>query len=226
MTNSNTDKAPCFTSALYIDVTISKAETNESELFEQDNCDTFDITNFLTRDLLDVLEDSPSSSTKNESEIPTLSMNDSDCEETEDSCNKSDSVCQSKKQRKSSILSAVTKTSESTVDEELIKGLSTEVNANAEDKEKKPFVQREGDWDCMKCKNLNFAFRAHCNRCKCSKTDSELLKMQQVKMMANCIQYTQMVKMMTICKMAQMQKVQQLQQKNISLNLNSNKVDA
>lgn len=32
-------------------------------------------------------------------------------------------------------------------------------------KKKKPFVEREGDWVCSKCKNLNFAFRTNCNRC-------------------------------------------------------------
>ena len=24
---------------------------------------------------------------------------------------------------------------------------------------------KEGDWSCKRCKNLNFAFREHCNRC-------------------------------------------------------------
>ena len=29
----------------------------------------------------------------------------------------------------------------------------------------KPFIEREGDWVCHSCKNLNFAFRVECNRC-------------------------------------------------------------
>lgn len=29
----------------------------------------------------------------------------------------------------------------------------------------KPFTEREGDWVCHSCKNLNFAFRVECNRC-------------------------------------------------------------
>ena len=29
----------------------------------------------------------------------------------------------------------------------------------------RPFTEREGDWICFKCKNLNFAFRTICNRC-------------------------------------------------------------
>ncbi|MCQ2821315.1 MAG: zinc finger Ran-binding domain-containing protein [archaeon] len=32
-------------------------------------------------------------------------------------------------------------------------------------KPKKVFVEREGDWVCPSCKNLNFAFRKQCNRC-------------------------------------------------------------
>ena len=36
---------------------------------------------------------------------------------------------------------------------------------------KKPkfFVERSGDWICNSCKNLNFAFRVECNRCKLPK---------------------------------------------------------
>ena len=33
----------------------------------------------------------------------------------------------------------------------------------------KPFAEREGDWICNSCKNLNFAFRVECNRCKLPK---------------------------------------------------------
>lgn len=40
-------------------------------------------------------------------------------------------------------------------------------------KKKKTFVERKGDWICMKCKNLNFSFRTMCNRCKYSKGESE-----------------------------------------------------
>lgn len=44
---------------------------------------------------------------------------------------------------------------------------------NKENKKKnKPFIEREGDWICKICKNLNFAFRLECNRCKIPK-DSE-----------------------------------------------------
>ena len=38
---------------------------------------------------------------------------------------------------------------------------------------KKPFEVRIGDWTCSKCKNLNFAFRKICNKCKLPKEESE-----------------------------------------------------
>jgi hypothetical protein len=40
-------------------------------------------------------------------------------------------------------------------------------------KKKKPFIEREGDWVCTNCKNLNFSFRAECNRCQLSKLESD-----------------------------------------------------
>ena len=40
-------------------------------------------------------------------------------------------------------------------------------------KKKKPFVEREGDWICFKCKNLNFAFRTNCNRCHLTKSENQ-----------------------------------------------------
>ena len=33
----------------------------------------------------------------------------------------------------------------------------------------RPFGERTGDWICKKCRNLNFAFRTECNRCKLQK---------------------------------------------------------
>ena len=39
-------------------------------------------------------------------------------------------------------------------------------------KKMKPFSERTGDWICQKCKNLNFAFRHECNRCKTLKKES------------------------------------------------------
>lgn len=46
---------------------------------------------------------------------------------------------------------------------------------SSQKKKKKPFTEREGDWVCFKCKNLNFSFRLKCNRCLISKQDNQLL---------------------------------------------------
>ena len=40
-------------------------------------------------------------------------------------------------------------------------------------KKKKYVVEREGDWICAKCNNLNFSFRNICNRCHLSKTEND-----------------------------------------------------
>ena len=39
----------------------------------------------------------------------------------------------------------------------------------------KQFSEREGDWICFNCKNVNFAFRIFCNRCQLPKIESEKL---------------------------------------------------
>lgn len=36
--------------------------------------------------------------------------------------------------------------------------------------------ERAGDWNCLKCKNLNFSFRNKCNRCEYSKEENEKQK--------------------------------------------------
>jgi hypothetical protein len=51
--------------------------------------------------------------------------------------------------------------------------LTSTTNSTSSSKKKKPFVERIGDWNCFKCKNLNFSFRVNCNRCQLSKKDSE-----------------------------------------------------
>ena len=44
-------------------------------------------------------------------------------------------------------------------------------------KKARPFTERTGDWICKNCKNLNFAFRNECNRCKIPKKDCvEIIK--------------------------------------------------
>ena len=46
-------------------------------------------------------------------------------------------------------------------------------NNKYQKKKQKPFMERTGDWICKKCKNLNFAFRQECNRCKLPKNEIE-----------------------------------------------------
>ena len=47
-------------------------------------------------------------------------------------------------------------------------------NADKRKKKKnKEFVEREGDWSCYRCKNLNFKFRNKCNKCGLNKDESE-----------------------------------------------------
>ena len=44
-------------------------------------------------------------------------------------------------------------------------------------KKSRPFTERAGDWICKHCKNLNFAFRNECNKCKMPKKDCvEIIK--------------------------------------------------
>ena len=47
-------------------------------------------------------------------------------------------------------------------------------------KKTRPFTERVGDWICKNCKNLNFAFRNECNRCKMPKKDCiEIIKKKE-----------------------------------------------
>lgn len=56
----------------------------------------------------------------------------------------------------------------------------TNINREAKKKKKKrEFVEREGDWSCYRCKNVNFSFRDKCNKCGFTKDESEK-KFQEV----------------------------------------------
>lgn len=44
-----------------------------------------------------------------------------------------------------------------------------EYNHYIENKHKKKFAERPGDWYCKYCNYLNFSFRNACNRCRLSK---------------------------------------------------------
>ena len=53
----------------------------------------------------------------------------------------------------------------------IIKNQRYNNNNKYQKKKQKPFIERNGDWICAKCKNLNFAFRQECNRCKLPKIE-------------------------------------------------------
>ena len=46
-------------------------------------------------------------------------------------------------------------------------------NNKRKKRKNKEFVEREGDWSCYRCKNLNFKFRNKCNKCGLNKEESE-----------------------------------------------------
>jgi hypothetical protein len=60
-------------------------------------------------------------------------------------------------------------------------------------KKKKQFVDREGDWVCMRCKNKNFSFRVLCNRCKLPKRDSEEMYSEHMKSLMNLVQMNEIM---------------------------------
>jgi len=76
-------------------------------------------------------------------------------------------------------------------------------SSNTVKKVKKPFVERPGDWVCIKCKNLNFSFRGVCNRCQLTKLESDKLFDQYMK---NLMSY---VKINEICQQGQQVKDEQ-----------------
>jgi len=60
-------------------------------------------------------------------------------------------------------------------------------------KKKKPFVERVGDWVCIKCKNLNFSFRVVCNRCQLTKAESDKLFEQYMKNLMNYVKINEII---------------------------------
>jgi len=59
---------------------------------------------------------------------------------------------------------------------------------------KSHFVERQGDWICTRCKNLNFSFRIVCNRCKISKAESEVLyEGHHMQNIYNLIKYNELI---------------------------------
>jgi len=70
--------------------------------------------------------------------------------------------------------------------------LNTSVISN-DKKNKKQLVERLGDWDCFRCKNLNFSFRNVCNRCHLDKIESDNLNKEFSINYANYLRFNEMM---------------------------------
>ena len=89
-------------------------------------------------------------------------------------------------------------------------------------KKTRPFTERAGDWICKNCKNLNFAFRNECNRCKMSKKDCvEIIKNKEENIFENKNIYNKKYKY----KKHYINQIndKELKQKELDLNININK---
>jgi len=71
-------------------------------------------------------------------------------------------------------------------------GINVE-NKNENFGKKSQFVERQGDWICMRCKNLNFSFRVMCNRCKIPKCESELLYEEHLHNLMNYVRFNDII---------------------------------
>jgi hypothetical protein len=71
-------------------------------------------------------------------------------------------------------------------------GCNKQSSADSKKNKKKPFVERVGDWVCIKCKNLNFSFRMICNRCQLPKLESDKLFEQYMKNLMNYVKLNEM----------------------------------
>lgn len=61
-------------------------------------------------------------------------------------------------------------------------------------KTQRNFTEREGDWTCFNCKNLNFSFRKKCNRCKVLKCWSDNQHENYLQSILTIIENNQMIR--------------------------------
>ena len=72
-------------------------------------------------------------------------------------------------------------------------------NNPGNDKKKKQFTERLGDWVCMKCRNLNFSFRVICNRCQLPKSESEIRYLEHMNNLSNLNKRNDMLQNQIFC---------------------------
>lgn len=70
--------------------------------------------------------------------------------------------------------------------------LDSSVSSN-DKKNRRPFIERVGDWTCFKCRNLNFSFRILCNRCQTPKQESDRLHEQFMINYSNYLRFNEMM---------------------------------
>lgn len=91
-------------------------------------------------------------------------------------------------------LNQITNLNNSDEDNSKQEDLDLDCSMNSTDrKNKKPFMERVGDWVCIKCKNLNFSFRVMCNRCQMTKYESERLTEQYLINYSNYIKFNEVM---------------------------------
>jgi hypothetical protein len=142
--------------------TISKCDTN----FTSQN-ETISIRHCLTKELLDTIDFSILNETKQKdffkSSKSYINKKDSNC-----TFNYSFNFFLNKNENcKKNLCIKKEITSNKNLDNQSIK--------KKKKKNKKIFEEREGDWNCYFCKNLNFSFRKKCNKCGVIKNFSESL---------------------------------------------------
>jgi hypothetical protein len=96
-----------------------------------------------------------------------------------------------------------------------------ELNDSSDKKKKKPFVERVGDWVCIKCKNLNFSFRVVCNRCQIPKTESDKMFEHYMSNLMNYVKVNEIMQQKIILNQSQ-NSVQNIPNYTYNNNVNSN----
>jgi hypothetical protein len=91
-----------------------------------------------------------------------------------------------------------------------------------EDKKKKPFQERVGDWVCIKCKNLNFSFRVICNRCQLPKVESEKMFDQYMSNLMNYVKFNEVMQKQLVVGQGNPPVTNQGLINNNSININNN----